>query len=415
MGKTKSSKRIATYSLLFMGAGFVATVPFQGSVWISLLHGGFEAGLVGGLADWFAVTALFRHPLGIPIPHTALLPNNRKRLTEGLVSVVKNDWLSKDSIQEKVKDIPFMDTLVVMIKREIRQESFKTMLLSTFRNFINNIEIQKLTPFIKNQLKLALSQIDVVPLLQIIRDKIIREKLDQRALDHLLDKVETWLQNKQTEVKLGKISMNALNNMEVSGLRKLAFKSVTTLLNEENLGQTAQGVLLRVLRNLQRDGDPNRMALLAYLNRELDMLENQSDLIEMIEKWRDGLFDEWQPDELITEKLEQFRPKLLSIVEEPEFIETKALPLFEKGLDHLTERSPEVNKWIQQQIIVLVEENHSKIGELVRENLNKLDNKTLIDLVENNIGKDLQWIRVNGALCGFVIGIVLTGIKLIIH
>ena len=67
--------------------------------------------------------------------------------------------------------------------------------------------------------------------------------------------------------------------------------------------------------------------------------------------------------------------------------------------------------WIQKQITVLVENNHSQIGNLVQENLDKLDNETLIDMMENNIGKDLQWIRVNGAVCGFIIGIVLTGIQ----
>ena len=62
----------------------------------------------------------------------------------------------------------------------------------------------------------------------------------------------------------------------------------------------------------------------------------------------------------------------------------------------------------------LVENNHSKIGKLVQENLDKLDDKTLIEMIENNAGKDLQWIRVNGAVCGFMIGLVLEGIKAII-
>ena len=74
--KAKGTRKIAKYSLIGMGAGFLVTAPFQEWTWVELLHGGFEAGLVGGLADWFAVTALFRHPLGIKIPHTALLPNN---------------------------------------------------------------------------------------------------------------------------------------------------------------------------------------------------------------------------------------------------------------------------------------------------------------------------------------------------
>ena len=63
----------------------------------------------------------------------------------------------------------------------------------------------------------------------------------------------------------------------------------------------------------------------------------------------------------------------------------------------------------------LVENNHSKIGKLVQENLDKLDDKTLIEMIENNVGKDLQWIRVNGAVCGFMIGLVLEGIKAIMR
>ena len=69
---------------------------------------------------------------------------------------------------------------------------------------------------------------------------------------------------------------------------------------------------------------------------------------------------------------------------------------------------------VTKQVVSLVEKNHSKIGKLVQENLDKLDDKTLIEMIENNVGKDLQWIRVSGAVCGFMIGLVLEGIKAII-
>jgi uncharacterized membrane-anchored protein YjiN (DUF445 family) len=68
--------------------------------------------------------------------------------------------------------------------------------------------------------------------------------------------------------------------------------------------------------------------------------------------------------------------------------------------------------WIQQRIIGYLEQNHSKIGQLVQENLDKLDNETLIEMMEDKIGGDIQWIRVNGAICGFFIGVALAGIKL---
>jgi uncharacterized membrane-anchored protein YjiN (DUF445 family) len=77
----------------------------------------------------------------------------------------------------------------------------------------------------------------------------------------------------------------------------------------------------------------------------------------------------------------------------------------------LKEKNNEIDHWIRKQIAVLVEKNHAQIGNLVQENLDKLDNETLISMMENNIGKDLQWIRVNGAVCGFIIGIILTGVQ----
>ncbi len=83
------TKYIAGISLGVMGVGFAASIPFQGTIAGEIIQGGFEAGLVGGLADWFAVTALFRHPMGIPIPHTALLPKNRKRVTKGAHQYVR--------------------------------------------------------------------------------------------------------------------------------------------------------------------------------------------------------------------------------------------------------------------------------------------------------------------------------------
>lgn len=412
--KQKGSKRLAAYSLILMTVGYIATFPFLGNIWIDLLHGGFEAGLVGGLADWFAVTALFRHPLGIPIPHTALLPNNRKRLTEGLVSIIKNDWLSKESIQEKVKHIPFTDKLSVIVRREIRTESFKHILTKTIKNLIEDVNIEKITPIVKKQLLLVLSHVEVSPLFGILKNKLIQEEVDKKALDHFLVKIETWLMQKHTVVKLGRISTNALSKIEVSGVRRLAFNSIKTLFTEEKLGQIVQSILLRAVQNGQREGDSNRRALLTYIKKELHGLEKNNHFIEVVENWKDQLLEKELPDEMISEKLTQLQQQLVQLVEEPKFAENHAIPMIDQLLENLTKKRSDIDQWIQKQIILLVEENHSVIGDLVKENLNKLDNKTLVDLIENNIGKDLQWIRVNGAFCGFVIGLLLTGIQAVV-
>ena len=317
--KTKGSKKIAKYSLMIMGVGFIATTPFQGSILIDLLHGGFEAGLVGGLADWFAVTALFRHPLGIPIPHTALLPNNRKRMTNGLVSVLKNDWLSKESIQEKIKHIPFTEKLIAILENEIQTETFRKGLIKLIKRMIGYIEVEKITPFVKKQIVSTLSNIEMSKFLQLISTKLLNEEFDKKALDHVLDKAETWLKKEQTSHRLGTVSMNVLNKIEADGILQFALKSIQSLLNEEKLGHIVQNLLLSVLKNLQQEEDPNREALVSYIRKEIQGAGDNRELLEGVEKWKNQLLAKWEPDQTITESLKQIQQNALDFVEDKLF------------------------------------------------------------------------------------------------
>ena len=409
--KTKSSKKIARYSLIIMGVGYIATTPFESSLWGGLLHGGFEAGLVGGLADWFAVTALFRHPLGLPIPHTALLPNNRKRMSNALVSVVKNEWLSKESIQEKVKHIPFTEKLIAIVAEQMQTDSFRKGLIQLIKKLIRYIDVEKLTPFIKKQITSTLTNVEMRKFLQVISSQLINEQVDKKALDHILKKAEAWLRKEQTSHRLGTVSMNIINKIEADGMLQFVLKSIQGLLNEEKLGNIVQNLLLSVVNSLKSEGEANREALLLYIRKELQGINDNRELVESVEKWKNQLLAKWEPDQTITESLQRIQEKALVFVEDKDFMDNYLIPLMNRILDNIQENSINIDHWIQKQIAVLVENNHSQIGNLVQENLDKLDNETLVDMIENNIGKDLQWIRVNGAVCGFVIGIFLTGVQ----
>lgn len=409
--KTNESRKIARISLIIMGVGFIATIPFQGTFWVELLQGGFEAGLVGGLADWFAVTALFRHPLGLKIPHTALLPNNRQRITNALVKMLKNDWLSKESIQEKVKSVEFSKKLFPIVEKEIQKEAFQKGLVEMLKRLILYIDVEKLTPFIKKQLISNLSKVEMRKLLGIISEKLLSEQFDKKSLDFLLNKAESWLNQEQTSQKLGTVSMNMLNKIEVDGILQFALKSIQNILSEEKLGTIIKNLLLSVVSNLQKEEEPNRKALILYIQKEILGLDANEELVNGAEKWKNQFLANWEPDQTIKNSLEQIKQLGLEFVEADNFIDTYFMPLAHRILDMLKEKNNEIDHWIRKQIAVLVEKNHAQIGNLVQENLDKLDNETLISMMENNIGKDLQWIRVNGAVCGFIIGIILTGVQ----
>ncbi len=407
--KTKS-KKLAVYSLIIMGLGYIATAPFDDSIWIRLLQGGFEAGLVGGLADWFAVTALFRHPLGLPIPHTALLPNNRKRVTNGLVTVLKNDWLSKESIQDKIKDISFTDKLVPTITDLITKGSLRAGIIRGIKKLVSNIELEKMVPFIKTQILMTLSTVEMKKILQLISSKLVNENFDEKVLDHVLKKADNWLRQEETRSKLGSVSMNVINRIEADGMLKFALRSIESLLSEEKLGNIVQNLLLSSIKSLQHKGQPNREALVKYIRKEIEAMNENEQLLVGIDKWKNQLISEWDLDSTVMESLQKIQENILRQLDDEEFIEAYLIPMCLNFLGMIENNSKTIDKWIQTQITTLIEKNHSKIGDLVQENLDKLDNETMIDMIENNIGKDLQWIRVNGAICGFIIGIILTGV-----
>ncbi|MBP0725279.1 DUF445 domain-containing protein [Bacillus sp. RG28] len=415
--KERKSKYLAKISLGVMTVGFLASLPFQDSFIGRLLQGGFEAGLVGGLADWFAVTALFRHPLGIPIPHTALLPKNRDRMIRGLISMLENDWLTKESIRGKIKQINFSDMLMNFAYKELHSSTFKKGIASILKQIINNVDIEKVAPIIEKELKAKLNKVDVTAILQPVIHQTISKKVDERALDYLLNETGKWMVTEEAKLKMGTIAKQLLDNIEADGFMKFAINSFVNLLNEEKIGSILQSFFLSRISMMQRSDNEFRELLLTRIRKELESIQDREELIAELNQWKNSFINDWNPSVQITDMLKQLQNKLLLLIEDEAFIEQHVISFIKNFLDHLNSdpvKMENIENWVQNQIVYLIEQNHSKIGELVKENLEKLDNETLINMMENNVGKDLQWIRVNGAICGFIIGLILTIFKVLI-
>ncbi|MEH6940147.1 DUF445 family protein, partial [Bacillus sp. JJ664] len=183
----KNSKRLANLSLLVASTGFVATMPFQAKI-IQILSGGFEAALVGGLADWFAVTAMFRHPLNIPIPHTALLPKNRAKITEGILSSLNNQWLSKESLIEKVNEQQWIEKGVDSFENMLNDEDSKEKIISSIQEFGSSIQKESIEKIIQDSLHTTLHSISSEKIWSNVIDKIFQNGWDEKTYEFLIDK-----------------------------------------------------------------------------------------------------------------------------------------------------------------------------------------------------------------------------------
>ncbi|MED2185559.1 DUF445 domain-containing protein [Bacillus wiedmannii] len=411
------TKYIAGISLGVMGVGFAASIPFQGTVAGEIIQGGFEAGLVGGLADWFAVTALFRHPMGIPIPHTALLPKNRKRVTKGLIHTLEKEWLTKESITNKVKEMQLAQMVLQIAEREMQSDAVKKGIVTIAEKAIVTIDTEKLAVIIEKELKTYLHTIHTSNILQVLVDQLVVQEYDEKTLDYILVKVKDWTAQDEARYQLGSLGMKAMENIKVDGFLQFTLKSFMNIVDEDKIGGILQKFIISNINSLQDADNSTRQLILAKIRQEIINVKENEALLQELENWKEKWIANWNATDKIKEMLEQVQQRAITFVKNEEFTDKYVMPFLQKQMNKIKEDEQIVQKieeWLQKQVVTLVEKNHSKIGKLVQENLDKLDDKTLIEMIENNVGKDLQWIRVNGAVCGFMIGLVLEGIKAII-
>ncbi|WP_263701775.1 DUF445 domain-containing protein [Bacillus thuringiensis] len=411
------TKYIAGISLGVMGVGFAASIPFQGTVAGEIIQGGFEAGLVGGLADWFAVTALFRHPMGIPIPHTALLPKNRKRVTKGLIHTLENEWLTKESITNKVKEMQLAQMVLQIAEREMQSDAVKKGIVTIAEKAIVSIDTEKLAVIIEKELKTYLHTINTSNILQVLVDQLVVQEYDEKTLDYILVKVKDWTAQDEARYQLGSLGMKAMENIKVDGFLQFTLKSFMNIVDEDKVGGILQKFIISNINSLQDADNSTRQLILAKIRQEIINVKENEALLQELENWKEKWIANWNATDKIKEMLEQVQQKAVAFVNNEEFADKYVIPFLQTQINKIKDDEVTVQKiedWLQKQVVKLVENNHSKIGKLVQENLDKLDDKTLIEMIENNVGKDLQWIRVNGAVCGFMIGLVLEGIKAII-
>ncbi|MDP4096047.1 DUF445 domain-containing protein [Paenibacillus sp. P96] len=414
----RQTKKAATWSLIIMGAGFAASLPFQQYGAVRLLAGAFEAGMVGGLADWFAVTALFRHPLGIPIPHTALLPKNRGKLTDALVSTVENNLLNKESIAAKIKDVRLAEMLLDGAEQALASPRAAEAIDLLAKRLISRLPLDSLAPVITEEIRRQIMTQDAGQLLESLAKQTLERGYDQKVLDYALEQAEAWLHKSETVITLGTMGMQAISSLQLNGLMQLAVSAFLGYLNEERMGDMIRRFLLERVYELQMESHPRREAFMGGLQGQIEKLASDSEVHTRLNDWKNEQAASWKGEEMVLGKLEELRGRLLASMENGAYVQTYILPLCARLIEDLR-KDDELLERLNEQIIMAitgwVEKNHNRIGSLVRENVEKMDNAALIALMEDKLGQDLQWIRINGALTGFLIGIVLTGIRMLLE
>ncbi|KSU49350.1 hypothetical protein AS033_08265 [Exiguobacterium indicum] len=412
-----STRRLATVSLIFMAVGFVVSLPFKENAWVFWLQSGFEAGLVGGIADWFAITALFRHPLGLKIPHTNLLPKNRERVIESIVHMLETDLLNKESIVAKLQHMTLADRVIKVLRSILVLPAFRATVTELLIGLIRKLPKEAILEFantrVTETIKAYPSKRLAVRAMQLNEER----RLDEWLMDQLLDYGQRLLEDPVIRDQIGRLAYTAMIDQEKNTFLRVTARTVQKVYSEEKLSLVIQGVLLTVIQDMRHVHHPNRLAILDHLRRNLAQLSIDEERLAKIDAWKASEVDRFDFVPVIERAYDAGLIELERYLTSDAFWTERAMPMLSRALDdweqHPTFKDSS-DQWMKEQLVRFVEQNHQKIGGLVRENLNRFDTETLIHMIEDKVGSDLQWIRVNGALCGFIIGLILGAIKVFV-
>ncbi|MBK1809177.1 DUF445 domain-containing protein [Clostridium sp. YIM B02505] len=408
----------ALVSLGIMLIGFIITLFSSNSSIIILLQNGFEAGLVGGLADWFAVSALFRHPMGIPIPHTALLPKNRERITTSLVSIVENDLLNKESVINRIKKISFTKKVLEICRNHVYSSQVKLAVIDIGNRIKNSISIEEMAIYFNTIISQYINSVDTKKVLEELIDEVLINNYDDKIFDVLIDNVEEVIKREDVKKEIAITSVNTAKKIPKKGMLQFTLNTVTGIIGEDKIGSKVQEFILIMLKELKDKDNPSRIMVMNSIRDNIIKISEDNSVIEKLNEYKKDISSNDKISDFSLKILESLEAQISDFINDEIIVEEKILPVLDKLIydvskeDELVEK---IDQYIRSQISQYINENHEKIGVLVKENIEKLDTKTLIDLIEDKVGGDLQWIRINGAVCGFLIGLILGGIKLIVR
>lgn len=397
--------RLATLLLLMMGCitliGYYLVVytRIKHNFWLEMLLAGSQAGFIGGCADWFAVTALFRHPMGLPIPHTAILPKQKKRLGYGLGWFIAQYIFTKKDITLILNKIDLFGLLGKFLSKPENIESLSNVLLKSIPDVLDRIEDGRVSLFMTRILNRLLSGKSISPFI----GRVIRIMLDidqhQDIISFILEILKKTLKDKEASLR-----EMIHNRVEEQGGRLLGWMIGDSI---------ATRVLVAVNKEMDRidpHNDAIREKIGQWIKDEADKIENNPERAEHISKafnkimnhesiqeWRDSLWKKFRKS--IHEDAEKKEGWFKKLIED-------SILYFSVQLQYDSNLQEKLNNII----IKLLNRSLPNIQEwLIRFTESVVahwDSQSLVNRLECRIGKDLQYIRINGSLVGFSIGIV---------
>ena len=397
--KLKRMKWLATGLLVLAAVVYLISEKF-GLHYVAAFS---EAAMVGALADWFAVVALFRHPLNLRIPHTAIIPRNKERIARGLSDFIQQNFLSAGALVQRIAEFRPAHTLCQWLLRADNADTVATYATRFLAYALTAVDDERVRRFLHRTITGKLKESDFAAAAGELLDILTENKRHHALLDAALNGLDDVLAKEETRRFIAtEVAKSAPLLKKVSDLLQLK-------LDERAALKIAELAIAKV-SEVRRDRDHElRKRFDEYVAGFVRRLKDDADLKSKVNRIRDELLDSPALGDYIGGLWQEFRAWLSADLSRTPSATHERIAAMVRAFGARLEADREIRQWIDEQILIaippLVEEHRAKIGRFVEDQINAWQEKKLVEELERHIGPDLQYIRINGTLVGGLAGL----------
>ena len=398
-------RAVATFMLVAMAILFATASRFQDlhPAW-GFVRAFAEAAMVGGLADWFAVTALFRHPLGLKIPHTAIIPRNKDRIGETLASFLRDNFLIPSVVARRMRHVDIAGAIGRFLANPPPEGRLREGASRLLASLLESLDEERLGGMVKSAVASRLRTLDVSPLL----GKTLEAAITEERHVPMLDSIVTWAGrtlDSNEDIIRDMVHQKAGWIMRLAGLdEKLADAIV------DGLRRLTIEMALDPHHPLRAKAEEG-LATLAW-----DMQWDEETKAK-VEDWKGEILANKAVSDWVGGLWENSRAALLRAARDPDTALAgrfgEALRQLGETVQHDARLKGAINKFARRSAVGVVAAYGSGIVTLVSDTVRGWDARTITGRLENAVGKDLQYIRINGTIVGGLVGLIIHGVELI--
>lgn len=405
LSKIKALKKMKRNASMLLGG---AVVLFIIAIYlkIPILQAFSEAAMVGGIADWFAVVALFRHPLGIPIWHTAIIPVKKNEIGENLGSFVSEEFLNREKLEIKLDEFNFATKASDWLsQQENANKIADAIALNIIPGILKTIKDEDIKRFIQVQFREKLEAINFGDWVALALEPLQKGNVKDELLTNILEVMSAELSN----------------NKEL--IRKKVKQSTPFLsfgLADKSISEGIFNGLQEFLDEAKNPQSEIRFKIDEYVHDFLDKVKNSEQMRIKINNMILGFAGKKEVQDYINGIWDEIKLSITNDIEKGDESSIKksissVIQRFGNGLQEDQIMVDKINNFIKNDLLSVLLNNKKVIGDLISSTVKSWDGKEVSEKLELEIGKDLQYIRINGTLVGGLIGLVIYAVEWTYH